>query len=105
MTYNHEYINIKNGLVEAVLIFMPENILDVSYSVQRKLIKLQIVMLKNTELPEGIKQNLASGLKDYDFKYELVFVTKEEYNETTSSWMPKHFSWMDNLLFSKAEIS
>ncbi|MDJ1466896.1 MULTISPECIES: hypothetical protein [Xanthocytophaga] len=104
MEYNTEYIRIHYALMQAFMINAGSNILDVSYVVEKKNLTIQIVLLAETELGEHNKGKIYKDLPDYTIIFEEIYLTREKFNETKGEWMPKYYTWLHYLLFSKSEV-
>jgi predicted amino acid-binding ACT domain protein len=103
MEYNSEYINIKYALISAFLFKADSNILDISYNVQSDTLTIQVVLLEGAILSETLKEKAKINLPELDIVINVIHLTKEEFNENKGEWLPKHYQWLNYLLFSKAE--
>lgn len=104
MKYNIEYIDLQYNLINCLLVKIESNILDVSYDVNGNQLIIQIIYLKNTFLSEKLIKNLREILPKYEITIKKIPILKEEFNENIDEWLPIHYEWLNNLLFSKAEI-
>lgn len=104
MKYNLDYLNVHYALIQAFLHWCNNNILDICYSRRDKTIYIQIVSLKGEVLSEDLFKQANEVLPDFDISINVIYLTKEEYNESAGEWAPKHYNWLDNVLFSKAEV-
>lgn len=102
--YNYEFINVQYSLIEVFLIKADKNILDISYSVAEKHIAIQIVLIEGSVLPRERIDSLKKALGDFSIFITELYLTKEQFNESKGEWQPKYYTWLDYLLFSKAEI-
>ena len=104
MKYNKKYIDIKYGLMRSFMLDMEENILDISYGYDINSINIQIVLLYGTTLSNNIKNRLFENLNEFEIVISEVFISKTNFNDNKGIWQPKHYTWLPNLLFSKAEV-
>lgn len=99
----NEYLMIKIKLINLFLSQMFREVLDISYSYDKKYLKLQIVLLKGYEL-HNIARDLENSFKDFAVDIEFIYLTKDEFNSNKGDWLPVKYEWLPNVLYSKAEI-
>jgi hypothetical protein len=104
MSMNIEYIHLKYKLLKAFMIDAYENILDVSYTVDKGEIIIQIVLLKGSGFPIELDGKLNNVLEGKRYSLIEIYISKENFNETKGDWNPTHYNWLENVLFSKAEL-
>lgn len=104
MEYNIDYINLKYTLINGFLIKADKNILDISYSVNKNKISIQVVLLEGFILAKDRIENIKERLSCFDVVIMELYLTKEQFNESKGEWQPKYYKWLDYLLFSKAEL-
>ena len=104
MQYNIDYLNVKYALVKAFLFNASEDILDISYCRIGTKIEIQVVLLQGCFLSEQMKERVKENLPEFDLSIEELHVTKEQFNENIGDWVPKYYDWLENVLFSKAEV-
>ena len=104
MNYNIEFIEIKYALINVFLIGADSNILDVSYSNEGNTMMIQVVLLKGTNMSLELRNKLHSFLTNFEIQISEVFLSKGSFNENRGEWLPKHYQWLEHLLFSKAEV-
>ena len=104
MRYNIDYLNLKYALVQAFMYNASTDILDISYNRTDTKIEIQVVLLKGHFLSEQFKEKVKENLPEFDLSIKEMYVTKEQYNENIGEWAPKYYDWLENLLFSKAEV-
>ena len=102
--YNIEYLEIEYSLMQVFLINIPDNILDISYHLLLKNIEIQVVILEDTTIKSSYRNDIEHILEGYTIDIKIVFISKEKFNENRGEWLPIYYSWLPNLLFSKAEI-
>jgi hypothetical protein len=96
-------IAIKYALIKAFMYNMNKGILDISYSKKGEEIEIQVVLVKGY-IPEQIKEYVNKKLPNFDVTINHIYITKEQYNESINEWSPKYYNWLENVLFSKAEV-
>lgn len=99
-----EYINIKYALIESFLIKAKKEILDISYNINEREITIQTVLLEGFNFPDRMIKDAKGKLSDFDIIVNELHLTKKQFNESRGEWRPKHYKWLDYLLFSKAEM-
>lgn len=104
MEYNLDYINLKYTLINCFLFEADKNILDISYSINEKEIAIQVVLLEGFSLSQERADNVKEKLSGFDVVITELYLTKELFNDSKGEWQPKYYIWLDNLLFSKAEL-
>lgn len=104
MEYNLDYINLKCTLINCFLFKADKNILDISYSINEKEITIQVVLLEGFSLSQERADNVKERLSIFDVVFTEQYITKEQFNENKGEWQSKYYKWLDNLLFSKAEV-
>jgi hypothetical protein len=102
--YNLEYINTHYALMEIFLTKTDKSILDISYSIEEKKLRIQIVLLKGSLLSKEIVGEIKNKFDRYELDIVEINLTKEEYNENRGEWQPKYYEWLEYLLLSKAEV-
>ncbi len=102
--YNIEYLEIEYSLMQVFLINIPDNILDISYHSFLKNIEIQVVILEETTIKSTYKKDIEHILEGYTIGINIVFISKEKFNENKGEWLPIYYTWLPNLLFSKAAI-
>ena len=101
--YDTEFLVRHNALIEGFLINADKNILDISYAVEGKQIRIQVVLIYGSTLPQDRIDLVNKKLSGYKVSIEEVYLTKEQFNENVGDWLPKYYKWLENLLFVKAE--
>ena len=81
-----------------------KNILDISYSVSENRIAIQFVLLIGSTMSKERVDILKKELATFDIGITEIYLTKEQFNESKGEWQSHYYSWLDYLLFSKAEI-
>ena len=104
MKYNLEFVNIKYALIESFMIQARHHILEISYSINGQKIDIQIVLLQGTFNRTNVLQTVHKNLPGYDISIKEIYLTKEVFNLNRGEWQPNQYSWLDNVLFSKAEV-
>lgn len=104
MEYNLDYINVHYALLKAFMHYASSKILDISYSIEGPKIIIQVVLLSSEGLPEAFNKRANEYLPDFEIIIKEVFLTKEKFNENRGEWEPKNYGWLENVLFSKAEV-
>ncbi len=102
MNYNEEYLDVQVALIEVVLLNMPEYLLDVSYSLSDRCINVQIVIVDGSELDLSIRKQIVENLKNFKVEIHVIHIPKSPFNANKGNWRPVEYSWLDNLVFSKA---
>ena len=102
--YNIEYLEIEYSLMQVFLINIPDNILDISYYSLLKNIEIQVVILEDTTIKSTYKKDIEHILEGYTIDVNILFISKEKFNENKGEWLPIYYTWLPNLLFSKAAI-
>lgn len=103
MSYDKKYIDIKVSLINTFLLEASEEVLDVSYSVANNQITIQIVLIQGENLSQLIKEKTLKYLREFEVIFVLLSISKEKFNANKGSWNPSEYTWLDNLLFAKAE--
>ncbi len=104
MKYNTDYINIMYSLMNVFMINASDNIFDISYNVNGAEINIQVVLKTGTVLRSELEKVAYNLLPTYKIGITVLYLTKEQFNENHGEWNPKYYQWLDNLLFSKAEV-
>jgi hypothetical protein len=104
MVSNNEYLEIKYALINAFLLKAPDNIVDISYSVENDTIIIQVVLLEGTDLKQSIYERVENSLKNHEVIIKKVFISKEKFNENKGLWVPRYYNWLTYVLLSKAEV-
>ena len=99
-----DYFDIKFRLINVFLLEMHENILDISYAYDKDTLNLQIVLLEGTVLAKCYDKSLRDTFNEYDVKIDMIFLTKEIFNQNKGGWLPSGYKWLEFVLYSKAEI-
>lgn len=98
------FLEIKLNLIDLVLLDMPVDVIDISYDFDRDNINIQIVLLKGSILEKSRYEKLNYFFKDYTVKIKTIFISRDFFNERRGEWLPHGYTWLSNILFSKAEI-
>jgi hypothetical protein len=104
MEHNFQHIYLKYTLINCFLINADLRVLDISYSIKDKTILIQIVLLDGFSLSIQGVENIKARLSNYDITIEELHLTKEQFNTNKGEWQPRYYKWLDNVLFSKAEV-
>jgi hypothetical protein len=104
MEYDITYINIKYALINSFLINVDKNVLDISYSVDNSKIIIQVVLLKDFNLSDEVKNKVRESLNKFNATINEIHIAKEQFNENKEDWAPHYYQWLNYLLFSKAEV-
>jgi hypothetical protein len=104
MEFNNEYISLRFSLIKAFLIDIGDEILDISYLKNGNKISVQVVLLEGQTIPSEVKERIRKDLFEYQFQVKEIYISKEQFNETKGGWIPSHYTWLENVLFSKAEV-
>jgi hypothetical protein len=104
MKYDLDHIDLKYILINCFLFKADKAILDISYSLDEKKITVQVVALDGFILSKRMINNLKENLVSLEVIIKELYLTKEQFNESKGEWQPKHYKWLDHLLFSKAEV-
>ncbi|MDH6310677.1 hypothetical protein M2451_003556 [Dysgonomonas sp. PFB1-18] len=99
-----EYISIKADLINAILVKLPCNVLDISFDYDEKSITLQIVLLSNTNLDDSFFRRVDNLFNDYEVVTKIIHISKEKFNENMGGWIPSGYTWLKYNLLSKAEV-
>lgn len=94
----------KIKLINVFLLRMHDNIVDISYNYNKANLDLQIVLLDGTFLEKSYRDILEKMFVNSIIKIDIVYVTKEVFNRNVGAWLPTGYKWLDNILYSKAEI-
>jgi len=90
--------------MSAFMLNASRDLLDVSYTASDSEIMIQIVLLKGTTDFGTIRRDIAEILPEYSIEITEVWLTKEQFNENKGEWIPKYYSWLEFVLFCKAEV-
>lgn len=104
MEYDIDYINLKYALINCFLFEASKNVLDISYCVDKRKVTIQVVLLVGFTLSQEIIHSIKNRLSNFDVVITGLYLTKEQFNESKGEWQPKHYKWLEYLLFSKAEV-
>lgn len=104
MEYNIDYINLKYNLISCFLFKADKAILDISYSVNKKDLTIQVVLLKGFTLSHEKINDVKKSLVGFETVITEIYLTKEQFNESKGEWQPQYYKWLDYLLFSKSEV-
>jgi|GEM_PF-1033696 len=104
MQYNINYLRIKYALMKAFMFNSTDDILDISYSTTDTKIRIQVVLLEGSFLSEQMKEMAKENLPEFNLNITELHITKRQYNENMGEWAPKYYNWLENVLFSKAEV-
>ena len=104
MRYNTKYNNLRYSLMSAFMLNASKDLLDVSYTASDSEIMIQIVLLRGTTDFGTIRKDIAEMLPEYSIEIREVWLTKEQFNENKGEWIPIYYSWLDSVLFCKAEV-
>ena len=103
MKYNLDYLTIKYALIKSFLIKANVNLLDISYSVDSRIIAIQVVALGDSITSDLLKDDVKRFLTGFEIEVVVLSLSKEKFNESSGQWMPKYYQWKEEVLFSKAE--
>jgi len=104
MKYDNKYNNLQYSLMSAFMLNASRDLLDVSYTVSDSEILIQIVLLEGTADFGTIRKDVSEMLPEYSIEIREVLLTKEQFNENKGEWIPIYYSWLDSVLFCKAEV-
>ncbi|HMF72483.1 MAG TPA: hypothetical protein VK616_13485 [Flavitalea sp.] len=104
MKYNYRYLDVKYSLMSAFMIKASKDILDVSYSITESLIDIQVILLNGAIISDDVQNKINSSLSDFEIRMHTIYISKEKFNENKGEWKPKYYDWLEDLLFSKAEV-
>jgi hypothetical protein len=104
MEYNTQYLDIKYALINAFLIDADKTLLDISYDIENEKIQIQIILLAGSDWSSTIKEKATHWLGNWQYEMNILFITKENFNENIGDWSPKYYKWLKYLLFSKAKV-
>jgi hypothetical protein len=104
MKHNNDYINITYALMQVFLIDAERNLVDVSYSFEGNYLTLQIVLTENTTLSKNTSDKINSILNSHIVIMNVLHISKNKFNESLGEWLPKEYSWLKYLLFSKSYL-
>ena len=77
--------------------------MEISYSVEKTKLILQVVLLTGFTLKEEKVNSVKRSLVGFDVEIRELHLTRDQFNENRGAWRPIHYSWLDYLLFAKAE--
>ncbi|MEM6272604.1 MAG: hypothetical protein AAF998_24545 [Bacteroidota bacterium] len=103
MDYNETLIDIQYALINAILIDLPAEILDVSYSLGEAQVLVQFVILDSYEIPQEIVDKLRNSLPLYKVDVDKIRLTVADFNKDIGLWKPTSYDWLDFLLLSKSQ--
>lgn len=103
--YNLKYLQTHYSLIKCFLFDADRNIVDISYSVDGKRLCIQTVLLTGSQLSKERIENVKSVFFDFEVVFIELFVTETQFNNYESGWQPQSYTWLDYLLFSKAQTS
>lgn len=103
MNYNIEYLKVRCLLIDSFLKEAESNVLDISYTIEGNSITIQIVLLENTIFSETSRVRIGNNLQGYVVTINEIYISKEKFNDYEGTWLPKHYEWMSDVLFSKAK--
>ena len=98
------YINIKVNLINTLLVKLPRNILDISFNYERESLTLQFVLLSGTFLEDSFVEKVDNSFKSYNVTKNIIYISREKYNENIGGWIPSGYTWLKYNLYSKAEV-
>lgn len=104
MNYDIKYLEVRCSLIDSFLKEAESNVLDISYTVEGGSITIQIVLLENTTLSEKSRARIANNLQAFVVTIIEIYISKEKFNDYEGVWLPQHYNWMSDVLFSKAKI-
>ncbi len=104
MKYDVNYLDLKFALVQAFLIDASKDILDISYNQRGKKIDIQVVSLTESASFDQCMIRLKEHFPSFDFNIRKITLTRHQFNESTGEWAPRYYDWLDNVLFSKANV-
>ena len=104
MKLDQEYISLKYALINAFLIDADSDILDISYIRGDSQIVIQVVLLEGKALSDGVKQRVCDKLDAFTIHFKEISISKRQFNETKGVWVSHYYHWLDDVLFSKAEV-
>ena len=99
-----EYIELKVNLINVILVGLPRNILDVSFDFEKETLTIQFVLLVGTFVDKSFFNKINNNFKNYNVTKEIIYISKEKYNENINGWLPSGYTWLKYNLFSKAEV-
>jgi hypothetical protein len=100
MIYNKEYLDLQYLLTKNFLIDIDKNILDISCSILKDEIIVQVVILKGTDP----KINKTDKIHTFKITVQVVEMDKNGFNNNKGNWTIKGYNWLDQVLFSKDEV-
>lgn len=104
MKFDKEYLEVKHSLMTVFLLSARPEVLDISYTVKESRLSIQVVLLEGHNLSKKTLQKMKDLLSHYTVEVKELYMTREKFNEALCEWKPKHYHWLDFLLFSKAEV-
>ena len=104
MKYNADYLDVHYSFLTAFLIDADGDILDISYSRNNYEIEIQVVLISGSNLSAETKKKVQNCLPEFNISIKEINLSKKEFNECKGEWDPKYYKWLDNVLFSKAEV-
>ncbi len=104
MKYNLEYLEIHYALATSFLLHAKRDILDISYTRKHNDISIQIVLPFGVDIDAQLIQKVKSGLAGFDVHIMQLNLTIAQFNETIGDWQPKHYQWLEHVLFSKSQV-
>lgn len=104
MDYNETSLDIKYALINVFLTQNDRNVLDISYSVNRKVINIQLILLEHSLLKSLYIDRLNNELAGYIINLTKIYISRDEYNSNRDNWNPVAYNWLEDVLLSKLEI-
>lgn len=104
MKYNTQYLDVKYALIKTFLINADKDLLDVSYDLVNENLKVQVVLIEESNYSNQLTKTIKEYLTDWDVELIVLYVSKVKFNENKGEWNPKAYNWLRYLLFSKAEV-
>ena len=104
MKLDQEYTRLKYALINAFLIDADSDILDISYVRKGSLIVIQVVLLEGRDLSIEVKRRVCDVLDAFTIQFKEISISKKQFNKARGVWVPQYYHWLDNVLFSKAEV-
>jgi hypothetical protein len=104
MKYNTHYLDIKYALINAFLVNADKALLDISYEFEEDKIKVQVVLIDGSNRDYSFKEKVKEHFSNWQVEVNVLFISKEKFNENKGDWNPKYYKWLKYLLFSKAEV-
>ncbi|MCB0482667.1 MAG: hypothetical protein KDC83_14660 [Flavobacteriales bacterium] len=104
MNYDKQHIDVQIGLINCFMRNLPEELLDISYETKGRDLLIQIVLIEGKNLDEKVENRLLEMLPDYRTKFIIKKIRKDQFNDNNGNWNPMEYKWLENVLFSKAQV-